>query len=290
MISTHPDHLIDSHSNHTLPCVKMGDGKYYAIEPNPKLADNPSLYDKIPMIKTPIVVGKKITHFFCRDKQYKIMALLKWSDNEKKLHDFNTFLKTASDYNDKTRDIIKKIESVLKKINSEKTTSINKKIYDFCADIVDNHKDIAKKIKIAIIQIKDYDEHIVIPITAFTITLQKQPCRFVISHNYVSLTNIDKNNLVLWEKSLVEYINMCGKWQNATETKLLKSSTVDDLITERPKQIDENKKLFPKQIKQDISTLARVLIRAYVGWPVHNQTIKIAVLDILQNIYNPCKK
>lgn len=68
---------------------------------------------------------------------------------------------------------------------------------------------------------------------------------------------------------------------------LLKSSSVDDIsaLTSVIKQ-DPTKKLTAEEVKQDTSIFARLLIRAYVGWPVLNVFIKRKVLKQLINLYN----
>lgn len=70
------------------------------------------------------------------------------------------------------------------------------------------------------------------------------------------------------------------------EEHLLRDSTIDDLTSGLPDNHIPEKKLTATQIKHDISVLARLLIRAYVGWPVHSEIIKRKVLKTLVDIYN----
>ena len=70
------------------------------------------------------------------------------------------------------------------------------------------------------------------------------------------------------------------------ENFLLTASSVDDILTSSPAQQDPTKKLTAKEVKQDVSIFARLLIRAYVGWPVLNVFIKRTVLKQLIDIYN----
>ena len=70
------------------------------------------------------------------------------------------------------------------------------------------------------------------------------------------------------------------------EEHLLRDSTIDDLTSGLPDNHIPEKKLTATQIKHDISVLARLLIRAYVGWPVHSEIIKRKVLKTLIDIYN----
>lgn len=67
---------------------------------------------------------------------------------------------------------------------------------------------------------------------------------------------------------------------------LLKNSSVDDISVSTSVKQEPTKKLTAKEVKQDVSILARLLIRAYVGWPVLNVFIKRKVLKQLIDIYN----
>ena len=70
------------------------------------------------------------------------------------------------------------------------------------------------------------------------------------------------------------------------EDLLLKNSSVDDISALTSVKQEPTKKLTAKEVKQDVSILARLLIRAYVGWPVLNVFIKRKVLKQLIDIYN----
>ena len=143
MISTHPDHLIDSMSNHTLPCVKMGDGKdarYYAIEPSRNVIENRPRhpkYPEIPFILDDIKVGGDIHHIkpHCCDKPYKIAAIMSYSEYEQNMSDFGQFLRTASVRDETTQKIVEDIEKILTRINAN---GIRGTVYSFCKNIVDS--------------------------------------------------------------------------------------------------------------------------------------------------------
>ena len=136
MISTHPDHLIDSMANHTLPCVKMGDGKWYALEPT-KVADNTPhhpMYPDIPIIMDELKIGNKIQHIKRgmverKAPPYIITAIMSWPEYEEKCSDFGTFLKYGSRRDKKTKMIVAAIEKTLQQINSNGQIG---NTYDFC--------------------------------------------------------------------------------------------------------------------------------------------------------------
>ena len=70
------------------------------------------------------------------------------------------------------------------------------------------------------------------------------------------------------------------------EELLLRDSTTDDLMPGMPDKDMPEKQITTADVKHDISVLARLLIRAYVGWPVHSEIIKRKVLKNLVDIYN----
>ena len=70
------------------------------------------------------------------------------------------------------------------------------------------------------------------------------------------------------------------------EDLLLKNSSVDDISALTSVKQEPTQKLTAEEVKQDVSILARLLIRAYVGWPVLNIFIKRKVLKQLIDIYN----
>ncbi len=301
MVSTHPDHLIDSLSNHTLPCVKMDDSSYYAIDPQVRDVD-------LPMIQTPIKVGATIKHIIGglkNEPEYKIMALIDWTD--KRLYNFDTFTKMASERNEKTKEIVAEIEDVLKSILSSKRQE-----YIFREEALKRIPNIAKKMKVAVIESDERQEHIIEPVHRIVLELEnkdgrKQQCAFAPCGNYVMFKNIDDRHKILWQKPLAEYVKLYDSIDDM-EKRLLKNSTVEDLNTKKPEHKIQNdnilsrilskilskkpnnkllsKILSKEQIKKDISVLARILIRAYVGWPKHDEETKVAVLDTLLQIYN----
>jgi len=69
------------------------------------------------------------------------------------------------------------------------------------------------------------------------------------------------------------------------ENELLKDSSLDDIHGALSKKQDPDRKLSADDVQHDVSVLARYLIRAYAGWPVHNNITKRKVLNRLTKIY-----
>ncbi len=138
MMSTSTEHLIDGMVGHTLPCVKMGDGKWYAIESNvnivKNLPDHPK-YPGVPFVVDDIEVGKEIHHILngIEETPYKVMNMMRWKEYEKKMSKFPNFLKASVERGYKATMITAKIELVLKNMKSTESAILN--IYNFCKEM-----------------------------------------------------------------------------------------------------------------------------------------------------------
>lgn len=195
MISTHPDHLIDSMANHTLPCVKMGDGKWYAIEPQRNIVEHRSrhpLYPDIPFIMDEIKVGNKIHHIKERMAgiPYEITAVMSWPEYEKKCSDFGTFLKYGSKRDRKTKTIVAAIETVLKQINSNGPGNV----YNFCKLMQDS------KLPIKVIKPQDGDYRVLL------LNINGELYTFSTNHKYLMISKL--HDKIEQEWTMSDYI----KW------------------------------------------------------------------------------
>lgn len=138
MMSTNIEHLVDGTDGHTLPCVKMGDGKWYAIESNVNIVKNPPKHPKypdVPFVVDDIEVGKEIHHILngIEETPYKVMKMMRWKEYEKKMSNFANFLKASVERGYKATMITAKIELALKNMESTKLARLN--IYNFCKEM-----------------------------------------------------------------------------------------------------------------------------------------------------------
>ncbi len=72
------------------------------------------------------------------------------------------------------------------------------------------------------------------------------------------------------------------------EAFLLQDSSVEDIKTldrEHPVKADFTQIMTADEVRHEISVLARIIIRGYVGWPVHNTIVKRRVLVYLTKLY-----
>ena len=67
---------------------------------------------------------------------------------------------------------------------------------------------------------------------------------------------------------------------------LLSKSSTDDFVFGADKHGVPDKILSADDIRRDVAIFARLLIRVYVGWPVHDEIIKRRILKHLIDIYN----
>ena len=198
MISTHPNHLIDSMANHTLPCVKMGDGKWYALEPT-SVAENRirhPMYPDIPFIMDEIKIGNQIHHIKKgmverNEKPYEITAIMSWEEYKKKCSDFGTFLKYGSKRDKKTKAMVATIETILQQINQNGKTG---NIYAFCT-LMQN-----SKLPIKVIKPKDYN------FTVLLLVINGEQYVFMPNHKYLMLRKSEYEIEKEW--NMVDYI----KW------------------------------------------------------------------------------
>lgn len=87
MMSTEINHLSDGMECHTLPCVRLSDGKWHAFEPRNK----PDNAGQIEFLSGEIALGKTVEHLLepIRGHQYKIVAIVSPEEYETKMGDFS---------------------------------------------------------------------------------------------------------------------------------------------------------------------------------------------------------
>ena len=132
MVSMNMDYLVSAQSGHTLPCVKMSDGKYHAFDPQIQLSKG---HPDVQFINSEIKVGNKIYHLLeqIKDKPYKIMAIMPWKEYEEKISNFTNFLKISVEHDKNTKMKMLVITHALKKLKFEDRLLNN--IYNFCREM-----------------------------------------------------------------------------------------------------------------------------------------------------------
>ena len=69
------------------------------------------------------------------------------------------------------------------------------------------------------------------------------------------------------------------------EKKLLSNSSNDDMVPVHGVPWSRDTKLNAREVRHDISVMARLLINVYAMWPFHKDNEKIMVLRLLNDIY-----
>ncbi len=196
LISTHPDHLIDSMVNHTLPCVKMGDGKWHAIEPQRNIVENRPrhpMYPDMPFIMDEIKVGNKIHHIMKHmvDVPFEIMAVMSWPEYEEKCSDLGNFLKIGSKRDKRTQMLLAAIETVLQELNSNQQIG---NIYNFCTKIQDS------KLPIRVIKAQNWERE------TLMLTINGEKYTFGTRRKYLMLSKLMDE--IEQEYTIDEFIKM----------------------------------------------------------------------------------
>lgn len=140
LLSTDVEHLIDGMAGHTLPCVKMSDGKWHAIEPQiqPKKGEYPGFQ----FVCDDVKVGGDIWHLLesikKQNRPYRIMKIVTWKYQETQLCDFARFLKESTIRKGKIGWICARMNLVLKMSNQKQYEHTSTQIYELCKKLDKN--------------------------------------------------------------------------------------------------------------------------------------------------------
>jgi len=148
LLSVDSEHKIDGMSGHTLPCVKLSDGKLHAIEPQiapRKKTDKDPGFD---FVSDDVIVGKEIWHTLDSIKKigrpYIVTKIVTPEYHEETLSDFGRFLRESSMRKGMMYFICNHIESILKNKNLGQYKNINRQVYEFCNALLDKKSELIK--------------------------------------------------------------------------------------------------------------------------------------------------
>ncbi|MCQ2599611.1 MAG: hypothetical protein MJ187_04555 [Alphaproteobacteria bacterium] len=131
LFSTDTDHLIDAMAGHTLPCVKLSDGKWHAIEPQIKPEKE---YPGFQFVCDNVQVGDDIWHQLsvikAQGRPYKITKIVTPQEHENVYSDFGNFLDVSMVHTGKMKFICSALKIALQ--NHKKSNNGKKQIYDIC--------------------------------------------------------------------------------------------------------------------------------------------------------------
>ena len=80
VLTTNVNHLDDGLNNHTVPAIKLSDGKYHIFEPMCRSVKG----DFIRMLRQPVVIGQNVFHVLnhIKNDSYKVMDIISADDLE----------------------------------------------------------------------------------------------------------------------------------------------------------------------------------------------------------------
>jgi hypothetical protein len=137
LFSTDVEHLVDAMVGHTLPCVKLSDGKWHAVEP--QIAPTKYISKEQPgfhFVCDDVFVGGEIWHELksIKDKKrpYIITKLVSPEEHQNIYSDFGAFLDASMVHDKKTAFICSIIRFVLKNNNLRQYSDSNRRVYEFC--------------------------------------------------------------------------------------------------------------------------------------------------------------
>jgi len=205
MITTRTDHLIDSQINHTLPVIKMADGKWHALDPQiPIDKKNPN----VPFLSGEMEPGRIIQHIIpsstIQGYDFKIMRIIDWQEYEDKLSRFHKFIETGIERSPEVTAICNTIEQQMQALDLEQYPSTKSQVYVLCNALA------GKNIEMKVLMQRNKAEH------AFAIPAVKldgdwykfNPAdKFL---RFIKLENFYDNKDLLYSVSAPQYIEQCN--------------------------------------------------------------------------------
>ena len=142
MLSTRKDHLIDGMIGHTLPCIKMNDGKYHAVDPQIAPGSRENNKYGFEFIKEDIVKGGIVHHLLKSTNligyDFIITDIVSVEEHEdpKKLSNFHNFIKRSTIIDKKTQFILSSLSMV--KIDYSDSNKYQESLYNVCKTAFNN--------------------------------------------------------------------------------------------------------------------------------------------------------
>ncbi len=135
LFSTDIEHLIDAMEGHTLPCVKLSDGKLHAIEP--QIQPDKNKHPGFEFVCDDVKVGGEIWHQLSSIKEkgrpYQITKIVTPEEHLAVYSDFSKFLEASMVHKDKIAFVCSSLRMILHNLNSEQNKNKGiRQIYEIC--------------------------------------------------------------------------------------------------------------------------------------------------------------
>ena len=134
LFSTDIEHLVDAKEGHTLPCVKLSDGKWHAIEPQiqPEKDKQPGFQ----FVCDDVKVGGEIWHQLKSIKEkgrpYQITKIVTPEEHATTYSDFGKFLEASMVHKGKLGFVCSTLKLILQNKNPGQYKNSKRQIYEIC--------------------------------------------------------------------------------------------------------------------------------------------------------------
>lgn len=134
LFSTDIEHLIDAKEGHTLPCVKLSDGKWHAIEPQiqPEKDKQPGFEFVCDDVKVDGEIWHTLPGIKKKGRPYQITKIVTPEEQATTYSDFGKFLEASMVHKGKLAFLCPTIKLILQSNNLGQYKDSNKQIYEFC--------------------------------------------------------------------------------------------------------------------------------------------------------------
>ena len=134
LFSTDIEHLIDAKEGHTLPCVKLSDGKWHAIEPQiqPEKDKQPGFQFVCDDVKVGGEIWHQIKSIKEKGRPYQITKIVTPEEQATTYSDFGKFLEATMVHNGELGFVCSTLRLILQNKNPGQYKNSKRQIYEIC--------------------------------------------------------------------------------------------------------------------------------------------------------------
>jgi hypothetical protein len=140
LFSTDVEHLIDGRAGHTLPCVRLSDGKWHAIEP--QIQPQKGTFPGFEFVCDDVQVGGEIWHQLegikKKGRPYQITKIITPQEHATTYSDFGKFLAASTVHKGRSAFVCAGLGLVLKNTNPGQYKNGYRQIYEICKGVDEN--------------------------------------------------------------------------------------------------------------------------------------------------------
>ena len=139
LFSTDIEHLIDAKEGHTLPCVKLSDGKWHAIEPQiqPEKNKQPGFQFVCDDVKVGGEIWHQLESIKEKGRPYLITKIVTPEEQVTTYSVFSKFLEASMVHKGRMKFISSTLKLILQNVKPEQYQSSRRQIYEICKALTD---------------------------------------------------------------------------------------------------------------------------------------------------------